>query len=78
MMIWSNDDDKNCCKYLHKILDVSHITITNFPGEGVGTGQAEPTVRVGSQVLPTHMDEYEKYSGELGGLLDGGIKHNKN
>ena len=47
-----------------------HITITNSPVEGVGAGhgQAEPTVGVGSQVLPTPTDKYGKDSGELGGL----------
>ena len=44
----------------------------------VGTGQAEPAVGFGSQVLPTPMDELDKYSGELGGLSDGGTKYNKN
>ena len=73
-----NGDNKNYHQYLHKMLDISHITITNSPGEGVGTGQVEPTVGVGSQELPTPMGEYEKFSGELGGLLDGGIKHNNN
>ena len=34
-----NDDDENCHQHLHKILDISHITITYSPGEGVGTGQ---------------------------------------
>ena len=27
-----NDDDGECRKYLYKILDASHITITNSPG----------------------------------------------
>ena len=27
-----NDDDKNCHQYLHKILDIFHITITNSLG----------------------------------------------
>ena len=72
-----NDDDENCHQYLHKILDISHITITNSPGEGAGTGQAEPTVRVGYQVLPTPMEEYGKYSGESGGLSDRGRTHTK-
>ena len=34
-----NDDDENCHQYHHKVLDISHITITYSPGEGVGTGQ---------------------------------------
>ena len=42
-----------------------------------GTGQAEPAVGVGSQALQTPMDEYGKYSRELGGLSDGGINHTK-
>ena len=33
-----HDDDESCHQYLHKILDISHITISNSPGEGVGTG----------------------------------------
>ena len=69
-----DDNDKECCQYLHKILDISHISITNSPGEGVGAGQAAPAVGVGSQVLPTPGGEYEDYSGELGGLLEGGIR----
>ena len=64
-------------KYLHKILDTSHITITNCPGEGVGAGQAKPTVGVGSQVVSTPTDEYDKKSEELDGLLDGGRKENR-
>ena len=33
-----NDHNKECQQYLHKILDISLITITNSPGEGVGSG----------------------------------------
>ena len=40
----------------------------------VGAGQAEHTVGVGSQVLPIPAGEYDEYSGESGGLLDGGIR----
>ena len=45
---------------------------------GAGHGQAEPTVGVGSQALPTPTDEHGKYSGELDVLSDEGAKHNKN
>ena len=72
-----NDDNDECWQYLHKILDISHITITNSPGEGVGAGQAEPTVGVGSQALPIPGGEYDEYSGELGGLLEGGVRKTK-
>ena len=77
-MYEDNDDNENCSQYLHKILDVLHITMTNSPREGVGTGQAEPAVGVGSQALPTPTDVYVKYSGELGGSSDGGAKYNTN
>ena len=56
-----NDDDENCCQYLHKILDISHITITNSPG-------MLDLVQVGSQTLPTPTGEYGEYSGESGAL----------
>ena len=55
-------------------MDISHITITNSPRDGVGAGQAEPTVGVGSQALPIPGGEYDDYSGELGGLLEGGVR----
>ena len=73
-----HDDNEECRQYLHKILDISHITITNSLGEGVVAGQAEPTVGVGSQALPIPAGEYDKYSGESGGLLDGGVRKAKN
>ena len=73
-----NDEDEECCQYLHKILDISHITITNSPGEGVGSGQAEAAVGVGSQPLPIPAGDYEEFSGELGGLLDGGTRDTNN
>ena len=40
----------------------------------VGSGQAEPTVGVSTQVLPIPTGEYGKYGGELGGLLDEGAR----
>ena len=40
----------------------------------VGAGQAEPALGVGSQVLPIPSGEYDKYSGESSGLLDGGTR----
>ena len=73
-----SDNDKECHQYLHKILDILHITITNSPGEGVRSGRAEPTVGVSSQAVPIPTGEYEEYSAELGGLLDGGITYDKN
>ena len=32
------DDEEECHKYLYEILDTSHVTITNSPGEGVASG----------------------------------------
>ena len=78
IMCDDNDNNKEYHQYLHKILDTFHITITNSPGEGVGSGQAEPAVGVGSQVLPIPAGEYGEYSGESGGLLDGGTIDAKN
>ena len=46
------DDDAECHKYLYKILDMSGMMITNSPGEGVASRQADCAVGVGSQVLP--------------------------
>ena len=43
----------------------------------VGSGQAEPTLGVGSVALPIPAGEYDEYSGELGGLLDGGARNTK-
>ena len=42
IMCDDNDDDKSCHQYLHKILDISHITITNSPGEGVSLWELAP------------------------------------
>ena len=42
--------------------------------KSVGAGQAAPTVGVGSQALPTPSGEYDDYSGESGGLLEGGVR----
>ena len=66
-----NHDNEECCQYLHKILDISHITITNSPREGVRSGQAEPAMGVCSQVLPILTGKYDEYSGESGRLFDG-------
>ena len=77
MMHDDNDNEEKCWQYLYKILDISHITISNSPGEGVGSGQSEPAVGVGSQVLPIPTGEYDEYSGESGGLLDGGTRNAK-
>ena len=43
----------------------------------VGSGQAEPSVGVGFQALQIPTGEYDEYSGQLGGLLDGGIRNAK-
>ena len=56
----ANDNDEECRQYLHKILDISHITITNSPGEALDW----------DKVLPIPSGEYEEYSGESGGLLE--------
>ena len=65
-----DDEDINeeCHKYLYEILDTSHVTITNSPGEGVASGQSDPAVGVGTQALPTPTDEYDSESGKSGGL----------
>ena len=49
----NDDDDKECCKYLYEIVDMSRVTITNSPGEGLASGQSEPAVGVRTQALPT-------------------------
>ena len=54
-----NDDDENCCQYLHKILDIAHAQSPILQRRG----RAE---RVGTQALPTPMDEYMGNSGESG------------
>ena len=77
IMHHETDDDKECCQYFHNILGISHITITNSPGESIGSGRAEPSVGVGSQALPIHASEYGKHSAESGGLLDGGARNIK-
>ena len=69
-----HDDDNNneeCYKYLYEILDTSLVTITNSRREGVVSDQSDPTMGVGTQVLPTPTDEYDSESGESGGLLKG-------
>ena len=38
IMHGENDGDEEGRQYLHKILDISHITITNSTREGVGAG----------------------------------------
>ena len=40
------DDDVECHKYLYKILDTFGMMITNSPGEGVLSGQGDPTVEL--------------------------------
>ena len=56
--------------------DIGHFPHhnTNSPGQGVGSGQAEPAVGVGSQPLPIPAGEYEEFSREL----DGGTRDTKN
>ena len=61
-----DDDNKECHKYLYEILDMSHVTITKSPGEGVASGQSDPTVGVGTHVLPTPTVKYMSESGESG------------
>ena len=43
-----------------------HVTITNSPGEGVASGQSDPTVGVGTYALPTPTVNYVSESGESG------------
>ena len=71
----NNDDDDENKKYLRAILATSHITNTNSPGEGVGTG---PPMGVGISSLPVT----PKTNGEIGVLcvesdLAGVDQHNK-
>ena len=54
---------------------MSHVTITNSPGEVVVSGRDDPTVGVGSQALPIPADECGAESGEFGELLRGGRSH---
>ena len=54
---------------------MSHVTITNFPVEGVVSGRADPAVGVGSQALPIPAHECGAESGEFGELLRGGRSH---
>ena len=72
-----NENNEECQQYLNKILDIFLNTITNSPGEGVGARQAEPTGGVGSQALPIPGCEYDEYSREWDGLLDGGVRKAK-
>ena len=67
-----DDEEEECCKYLYKILDMSYVTITNYPGEGVVSGQSEPAVGVRTQALPTPTDTYDADSGESVRLLTRG------
>ena len=60
---------------ISEILDTSHLTITNSPGEGVASGQADPAVGVRSQALPIPADECGVESGESSELLRGGRSH---
>ena len=57
IVCYDEDDEEECHKYLYEILDTSHVTITNSPGEGVASGRADPAVGVGSQVLPIPTNE---------------------
>ena len=70
-MVVRDDDneEEECHKYLYEILDMSHVTITNSPGEGVASGQSEPAV--GSR-NPAPTDKYDVDSGESSGLLKRG------
>ena len=47
------------------------------PGEGVVSGQADPTVGLGSQALPVPIEDCGSESGESGGLVGGGQVHYK-
>ena len=71
-----NDNDE-CHKYLYEILDTSHVTIMNSPGEGVASGQSNLIVGAGTQALPTPTVEYVSESGESGRLLSGRRRHKK-
>ena len=53
------------------------MMITNSPGEGVASGQADPTVGVGSQALLIPVEDCGSDSGESGGLVGGGQVHGK-
>ena len=64
-----DDDDAECHKHLYKILDMSGMMITNSPGEGVASERADPTVGVGSQVLPIPTKDCGSKCGESGGLV---------
>ena len=65
------DDDAECCKYFYEILDTFGMMITNSPGKGVASGQADPTVGVGSQVQPIPIEDCGSESGESRGFVGG-------
>ena len=48
-----------------------------FSREGVASGQADPAVGVGSQVLPVLLEDCGSESGESGGLVGGRQVHYK-
>ena len=53
------------------------MMITNTPGEGVASGQADLTVGVGSQALLIPVEDCGSDSGDSGGLVGGGQVHGK-
>ena len=69
MMMWSVTSIE--------ILDTFGMMITNSPGEGVLSGQGDPTVGVGSQALPIPMKDCGSECGESGGLVGSRQVHSK-
>ena len=48
-----------------------------YLSQPVVSGQADPTVEVGSQALPIPVEDCGSDSGESGGLIGGGLVHGK-